>query len=68
MTGTLRETFQSPYQQYADRIGQKFSLVRTITEQDENHDQEVLPIHVIEFDDGIQIEAWPEEIEADYTW
>ena len=60
-------TFQSPYGQYQDRNGQAFEIVRKISEEDGEHDAEVLPMFVIRFPDGIEIEAWPEEIgEAPY--
>lgn len=54
--------FHTPYEQYADREGQEFELVRTITEPDATHDAEVLPMYVIRFSDGVEIEAWPEEV------
>lgn len=54
--------FKSPYEQYANRVGQEFELVRTITEPDATHDAEVLPMYVIRFADGEEIEAWPEEV------
>jgi hypothetical protein len=55
-------TFQTPYDQHADRNGQSYTFVRSITEPDESHDTEVLPMHVIRFADGTEIEAWPEEV------
>lgn len=55
-------TFNTPYEQYADRQGQEFELVRAITEPDASHDAEVLPMYVIRFADGEEIEAWPEEV------
>lgn len=64
----LRETFQSPYDQYRERIGQPFTLIREITEPDAGHDAEVLPMYVIRFPDGEEIEAWPEEVDADELW
>jgi hypothetical protein len=54
--------FQSPYDQYRHRIGDHFIVLKTFTEEDENHDLEVLPMFLIRFDDGVEIEAWPEEI------
>ena len=59
-----RPTFHTPYEQFADRIGQKFTILREITEPDDTHDAEVLPMYVIRFEDGHEIEAWPEEIDA----
>ncbi|WP_152346618.1 hypothetical protein [Brevibacterium sp. CFH 10365] len=60
----MRATFESPYDEYAERNGQSFTHVREISEPDDAHDPEVLPMHVIRFDDGVEIEAWPEEIGA----
>ncbi len=64
---TPRPAFDSPYEQHRDRIGQPFTLVRTIDEPDETHDREVLPMYLIRFADGVEIEAWPEEVDADLT-
>jgi hypothetical protein len=55
-------TFTTPYEQYASRNGQGFEFVRTISEPDSTHDAEVLPMYVIRFADGVEIEAWPEEV------
>lgn len=60
----MRATFESTYEQHAERNGQSFTHVRVISEPDDMHDAEVLPMHVIRFDDGVEIEAWPEEIGA----
>lgn len=57
-----RETFWTPYSQYEARAGQAFDVVRVITEADATHDDEVLPMYVIRFTDGTEIEAWPEEV------
>lgn len=57
-----RETFDSPYQQYADRIGQPFTVLSVIDKPDEHHDEEVLPMYRIRFSDGFETEAWPEEV------
>jgi hypothetical protein len=54
--------FSTPYEQYAEREGQHCVVVREINEPDEQHDAEVLPMYVICFDDGEEIEAWPEEV------
>jgi hypothetical protein len=55
-------TFRTPYEQYRDRDGQKCVIVRTLTEPDEEHDAESLPMHVVCFEDGTEIEALPEEV------
>lgn len=58
-----KETFQGPYDQYAERKGQAFEILREINIADHDHDGEVLPMYVIRFTfDGEEIEAWPEEI------
>lgn len=62
MTPKLRATFQSPYDQYKNRIGQTFQVIRAITKPDKDHDKEVLPMYAIKFPDGKEIEAWPEEV------
>ena len=54
--------FNSPYDQYRHRNGHIFEIVREITKPDKEHDAEVLPMFLIRFEDGLQIEAWPEEI------
>ena len=44
------------------RNGQRFEVVGDITKPDGTHDEEVLPMHRIRFEDGTEIEAWPDEI------
>ena len=58
----FRTHFTSPYDQHRARVGQPFTHVRTIDTPDNDHDAEVLPMHVIRFEDGTEIEAWPEEV------
>jgi len=55
-------TFRTPYTQHADRDGQWCEVLRVISEPDENHDAEALPMYAIRFEDGTEIEAWPEEL------
>lgn len=57
-----RETFLPSGSEYAERAGAAFTLVRKIVEPDEKHDEECLPMYVIQFDDGVEIEAWPDEV------
>lgn len=57
-----KETFQSPYEQYAERNGQAFEIIQEINIPDHDHDGEVLPMYVVRFPDGEEIEAWPEEL------
>lgn len=61
----FRAAFQTPHEQHRDRNGQPFTLVRKIEEPDATHDAEVLPMYVVRFDDGVEIEAWPDEVEAE---
>lgn len=60
----LRAFFLTPYDQYADRHGQEMTLTRAITAPDDSHDIEVLPMFEARFDDGLEIEVWPEEISS----
>lgn len=62
---TFRDTFTTPYEQHAAREGEVFTVIETITEPDEKHDAEVLPMYRIQFADGATIEAWPEEVIGD---
>ena len=55
-------TFRTDFDQYRDRDGERFTFVRVVDTPDEHHDAEVLPMYVIRFDDGVEIEAWPEEV------
>lgn len=65
----FRELFNSPYDQYEERIGQPFKVIRQL-EWDEIDDvpeiaeHEVGRMYLIEFEDKEQIHAWPEEVEA----
>ena len=58
----FRTHFTTPFEQHQDRVGEPFTHVRTIDTPDATHDAEVLPMHVIRFEDGVEIEAWPEEV------
>ncbi len=58
----MRRTFDSCHEQHKNRVGQEFVLSRSILVPDEKHDLEVLPMHVIMFSDGTEIEAWTEEV------
>lgn len=60
----LKKAFDSPYRQYSNLNGRPFRVIREITEPDERHDEECLPVYVIQFEDGKQIEAYPEEVLA----
>jgi hypothetical protein len=65
----FRKTFTTPYDQYAAREGQPFTVLRKITRHNlarqpdaANYDPEVLPMYGIKFIDGCEIVAWPEEV------
>lgn len=55
-------TFHTPHEQYRERNGYPYTLVRTIEKPDKTHDEEVLPMYEIQFEDGVHIEAWPDEL------
>lgn len=58
----IRTTFTTPFDQHKDREGEPFTLVCVIDQPDQTHDAEVLPMYLIRFADGTEIEAWPEEV------
>lgn len=58
----FRETFTTPYDQMSEHEGRTFRVTYVLTEPDEDHDAEVLPMFGVVFDDGARIEAWPEEV------
>ena len=58
----MRTTFWTPFEQHADRVGEAFWVVREITEPDDSHDAEVLPMYEIRFVDGTRIEAFRAEL------
>ena len=66
-----RQTFRSPYEYGPDHLpnladvrGQTVTVTGHIIAADSEHDAEVLPMLRVAFDSGVEIEAWPEEIEA----
>lgn len=63
-TPTLMPAFQSREAQYNARNGESFTVVRYITEQEEDLDD--VPCYEIEFKDGVRIHAWPEEVEENH--
>lgn len=54
------DTFLTPWDENRDRNGEKFTVVRRL--KMEEADLCVLPMWKIEFTDGCQIDAYPEEI------
>jgi len=64
LTGRIRKRFWTPFEQFAERIGQRFIVLRKITKPDVTHDPDVLPMYAIRFADGFRTDAWPEEVEV----
>ena len=64
-----RKTFTTVFEQYHDRIGQSFTVLRKVTRRNmtardkREYDIEALPMYKIRFEDGHEASAWPEEIE-----
>ena len=54
------EVFHTPYEQYKERIGQKYQVIGRCTEQD--CDLECLPMWKIRFEDGVETCAHEVEI------
>ena len=54
------ETFWTPFNQYEDKIGQKFTVLRRVDTLD--CDLCALPQWHIMLEDGTEIDAYPEEI------
>ena len=64
--GEFRDTFDSPFEQYADRIGQRFTVLGR------NHEAELgleepEDMYRIRFEDGVEITAWGLEVCKDDT-
>ena len=66
-------TFTSPWtygpsnmsvRHFEDRKGTTARVIGHIVESDENYDEEILPMYRIRFEDGLEIDAWPEEVEG----
>lgn len=56
--------FTTPFDQHADREGEPFRVLGMVEPTSYDFD-EVGPMYRIEFGDGTQIDAWPEEVEVD---
>lgn len=54
------KTFWTPYEDEAQHIGKKFKVLQRTPE--ERNDLCTLPLWDIEFEDGLQLTAYPEEI------
>lgn len=70
----IRPEFTSPYEQYRDRIGQRFDVLKRITRRNatpaerKDINLECLPMYRIRFIDGHETLAWPEEVESGWYW
>lgn len=65
--GVFRDRFVSPYEQYRDRIGRRFTVIRTWTLKEVADEcgvaeEEAGDMYDIRFEDGAQIVAWGEEV------
>ena len=58
----FKDEFDTPYEDYRKYNGKSFEVVRRMSYADDNIDLECLPKWIIRFEDGAEIEAWPEEI------
>lgn len=55
--------FHTPYEQYKEKDGFPFEIVKVFDKDDNTHDiSEVGIMYLIKFSNGEQIEAWPEEL------
>jgi len=52
--------FKTPYDQYKEYDGQRCVVLRELTDQE--RDPEVGTMYRIRFNDGQEIDAWPEEL------
>lgn len=59
-TEPLAATFWTPFDEYAEKIGQRFDVIRRVGEED--CDLCALPQWHIMLEDGTEIDAYPEEI------
>lgn len=62
-----RETFQSPYTEYAEHIGKKFEIVDSTPASIKNH-PDYKDTYEIMFEDGTRITALPEEVLNNTGW
>ena len=53
--------FTTPYEQYKEREGQECEIVREKDHATFDY-EEVGAMYIIRFEDGEEIEAWPEEL------
>lgn len=59
-----RVRFETPFDQYRSRDGQEATYLGDVDPTTFDF-EETGPLHVIRFDDGEEIQAWPEEIDEE---
>jgi nucleoside-diphosphate kinase len=62
-----RITFKTPYDQYGNRDGQECTVLRKLPPSEIGDYDEVGDMYRVRFDDGEEIDAWPEEIGTGLT-
>jgi hypothetical protein len=61
-TEGFTDTFQTPYEECSEYNGQKYEIVRRANYEIGDCDMESLPQWIIKFEDGKEVNAYPEEI------
>ena len=58
----FKDKFDTPFEDFRKYNGKPFEVVRRMSYADDNIDLECLPKWIIRFEDGVEFDAWPEEI------
>lgn len=61
-TEGFTDTFETPYEECSEYNGQKYEIVRRANHEIGDCDMEGLPQWIIKFEDGKEVNAYPEEI------
>lgn len=61
-TEGFKDTFNTPYEECSEYNGQKYEIVRRASYVNGDCDMECLPQWIIKFEDGKEVNAYPEEI------
>jgi len=61
-------TFHGVWSDHQSRDGQTFEVLETLLIDDQDTEDGMLPMYRIRFPDGVVIEAFPEEVDADVTF
>ena len=61
-TEGFTDTFETPYEECSEYNGKKYEIVRRSSYENGDCDMENLPQWIIKFEDGKEINAYPEEI------